>query len=320
MYNAEQKMRFIQSRIRNENKRQPAVDAFDAFAALEEERGADLCTLPKQDLMETLDSLAGIRNQNQWKEVHIIQDYLYWCVDNKIPRASRDIFDMMEVGLENLRKRMVASPLHLQRVLDQVFDPEEEKTIDNVYRSFLWMAYGGMDRDEALLVTDDAVAFKALAIRWKGESYPLYREALPAIENCIELETLAVKRSDYTSIQDRIEGDRLLRGVKANSTAGTLLPVITKRVKQAVEEGKTDVNISYNQVWISGLFYRMYEQERAGDVVDFIKAAEKTIDDRIVKKTQAEKPVTDDREGRIYRTARDYKNDYQRWKRAFEVG
>jgi hypothetical protein len=120
MYNAEQKMRFIQSRIRNENKRQPAVDAFDAFAALEEERGADLCTLPKQDLMETLDSLAGIRNQNQWKEVHIIQDYLYWCVDNKIPRASRDIFDMMEVGLENLRKRMVASPLHLQRVLDQV--------------------------------------------------------------------------------------------------------------------------------------------------------------------------------------------------------
>lgn len=316
MYNAELKTNFIKSYTASVNTATIATTVFDAVEQYENEWGADLCTQSTEKLQPVIDEILGLRSRSQWMSLNILKEYVKWCIVMKVPGACEGMLHIEAAGLNKIRKQMVASPLHLQRYLDEVFDKECEETVDVIYRCYYWMAFGGIKEDDMLAVKISDVNFDDMEISYGNTHATIYREALQAFHKACELKSFCYKHPNYSEVirRDRVAGDTLMRGIKAITKIPTIRSTLSKRSARAIEDGLTEQQLSFYRVWTSGLFYRMYEHERAGLPVDFSQAANEFISGRDYTLN-----------GRIKlahkqnRVARDYMEDYQRWKLAFSI-
>lgn len=105
-----------------------------------------------------------------------------------------------------------------------------------------------------------------------------------------------------------------MRGIKATTKTFTMRTTLSKRNIKAIKEGKTDMQLSFYRVRMSGLFYRVYERERAGIPIDFSEAAVHAMEGKTYSLTGRVKI-----EHKQNRIERDYMEDYQRWKLAFSI-
>lgn len=319
MYNEELKTKFIRDYTQSINTASVATSIFNSFSLYEEGWQADLCTKSAEELQPVIDSVMALRMRSQWVAIGILKEYVRWCIVNKVPNACDGMLHITMVGLDKVRKQMVSSPLHLQKSLDEVFDPEHDNTIDNIYRCYYWMAYVGIKEEDTLLVKASDVCFSEQCIKLKGATYPLYRESLPAFHNAVELTEFTHRHPNYKKpvMRPRVEGDNIMRGIRASTKLLTVRTTLSKRMKEATELGKAEVKLSYFRVWISGLFYRMYERERAGIPVDFSEVASDMMTGKTYRIEGVNKRI---KVSHIQnRKELDYKEDYQRWKLAFSI-
>lgn len=316
MYNEEQKKRFIRDYTGSLSTANVAATIFNETEKYEESWGADLCTKGVEELQPVINEITGLRNKSQWMSLTILREYVKWCLAMKVPGACDGMLHIEAVGLDKIKKQMVASPLHLQRYLDDIFDKEFEETIDNLYRCYFWMAYGGIDEEDTILVRTDDVDLSQMLIRYKTTSVPIYREAIPAFKNAVTLTNFLYKHPNYTKPirRDRVPGDTIMRGLKATTKTFTMRTTISKRNISAIENGLTELQLSFYRVRMSGLFYRTYEMERAGIPVTFSEAALRVMDGKTYALSGREKIIH--KQNRI---ERDYFDDYQRWKLAFSI-
>lgn len=316
MYNEEQKKRFIRDYTGSLSTANVAATIFNETEKYEESWGTDLCTKGVEELQSVVNEITGLRNKSQWMSLTILKEYVKWCLAMKVPGACDGMLHIEAVGLDKIKKQMVASPLHLQRYLDDVFDKEFEETIDNLYRCYFWMAYGGIDEEDTILVKTEDVDLSQMLIRYKTTSVPIYREAIPAFKNAVTLTNFLYKHPNYTKPirRDRVPGDTIMRGLKATTKTFTMRTTISKRNISAIEDGLTELQLSFYRVRMSGLFYRTYEMERAGIPVTFSEAALRVMDGKTYALSGREKIIH--KQNRI---ERDYFDDYQRWKLAFSI-
>ena len=299
MYNESLKSSFIADYTKSLSTAQHAQVVFDAFAPSEEEWGADLCTRSAEELQPIVNRVTGLRAKSRWMALTILKEYVKWCLAMKVPGARDGMLKIEVVGLDKVRSQMVSGPMHLQQYLNAAFEPEEEETIDNIYRCFFWLAFAGMDDEEDIfLVTKDDVDFENMVVRYGFTEYPIYREAIPALRHAMILDSFSY-------------GVTLMRGIKADSKVLALRSTLSKRTRLAYNEGRTPLQLSYYRVWISGLFYRTYEGERAGGIVSFADAAQRYVSKRTYHNEH--RPLSTQQNI----VARDYMEDYQRWKLAF---
>ena len=316
MYNQELKERFIAEFSDKESRKRVAREFFDAFEEHERAWSADLCTRSAEELQPILNPMIGVRRGSKYVRVNILSAYLKWCVKQGVPGA-KDISDQIVVSRDdNMRRGTVANPAHLQWYLDQLLRPESEQTVDAILRCYYWLAYSGVTEEEALRVRVQDVNFATMSINCGNyKEVPIYREAIPAFRCCVEQTQFKFVTTNYNKVsyRDRAPGDLLLRGIKTMSDAAGFRVKMSNKSKAAIAEGKTDLRLSYFKVFLSGLFYRTYELERAGMPIDFkkIAIADLCAVSRIYK---TEESIT-----RGYRTmkAREYQLDYECWKRAY---
>ena len=316
MYNEELKRRFVRDYTGSLNTANVAATVFNAVEKYETAWDADLCTKSAKDLQPVIDEIVGLRSKSKWMTLIILKEYVKWCIAMKVPNACDGMLHIEAVGLDKVRHQMVSSPLHLQRFMDSIFDPESEETIDNIYRCYFWMAYGGVDEEDTILIRNEDVDFTEMLIHYKSTSVPIYREALPAFHNAVSLGSFAYKHPNYSKIirRDRIAGDTIMRGIKATTKTFTMRTTLSKRNIKAIEEGKTDLQLSFYRVRMSGLFYRVYEMERAGVAPNFSEAALRAMDGKTYSLKGREKI-----EHKQNRIEKDYMEDYERWKLAFSI-
>lgn len=316
MYNEDLKKRFVRDYTGSLNTANVAATVFNAVEKYETEWNADLCTRSTEELQPVIDEIVGLRSRSKWMTLTILKEYVKWCIAMKVPGACDGMLHIEAVGLDKVRHQMVSSPLHLQRFMDSIFDSESDETIDNIYRCYFWMAYGGIDEDDTILIRNEDVDFSEMIIRYKTISVPIYREALPAFRNAVNLTSFVYKHPNYSKTirRDRVPGDTIMRGIKAVTKAFTMRATLSKRNIKAVEEGKTDMQLSFYRVRMSGLFYRIYEMERAGIAPNFSDAALRVMDGKTYSLKGREKI-----EHKQNRIERDYMEDYQRWKLAFSI-
>ncbi|MCM1222383.1 MAG: hypothetical protein NC548_48740 [Lachnospiraceae bacterium] len=316
MYNESQKIKFIKSYTSSINTANVATVIFNAFEKYETSWQADLCSKEKDVLQPIVDEIAGLRSRSKWMTITILKEYVKWCLVMKVPNACDGMLQVDAIGLDKVRRQMVSSPLHLQRYLDVLFDAESEETIDNIYRCYFWMAYGGIDEGDAILVRSRDVNFNEMAIYYKNTSVPIYRESLSAFRNAVSLTSFLYKHPNYSKPirRERIEGDILMRGIKAETKILTIRSTLSKQSIQAIKSGKTDMQLSFSRAYLSGLFFRMYERERAGVPIDFSEAAVHAMEGK--NYTLSGRAKIEHRQNRI---ERDYMEDYQRWKLAFSI-
>lgn len=316
MYNEEIKTRFIREYTDSINTAAVCKATFDAIEEYETKWNADLCTMKVEDLQPVVDSIVGLRSRSKWMRLIILKDYVKWCVRMGMPGACEDMLKIETIGLEKIKHQTVASPLHLQRYLDSICEPESEKTTDNIYRCFYWLAYGGVAEKDILNIKCIDVDLANMVVRYNGTEVPIYREALPAFKNCTELTYFVYKHPNYSEkICNRAEGDTLVRGIKSVPTLMSMRVELSRRSKAKIEDGKTELRLSYHRVWISGLFYRMYERERIGMTVDFSDAAAQFMEGKTYKLDKWRGTPS----AKKRQIIKDYLEDYERWKLAFAI-
>jgi hypothetical protein len=343
MFNEEMKRRFIRSITSSVHTEDVARGIFDAVEPYEkDEWGADFCTVDEVRLQPVMDKILGMRMSSKWMALTILKKYSLWCMDDeKYPGAGDAIMRVNILGLDKVREQMVANPLHLQSYFDKVFDKEAEETIDNIYRCFLWIAYAGISEDDALKIEIKDINLSELRIVYGEASYPIYREAIPAFKNAIGLTSFVHRHPRYTKTvrKDRATGNTIIRGIRFNTKEDsdygvnilTIRSQISKRLTEASKEVKdrktgntrpalTSLTLSYYRIWMSGLFYRASEAERAGIPPKFSEVSEEKIEHRInVKKKEYKLSARDSLVQKRNRKARDYMDDYRRWKLAYSI-
>lgn len=317
MYNAELKTKFIREYTNSITTANVCSTIFNAFEKYELMWNADLCTRTAEELQPVIDTIVGLRARSKWMRIIILKDYVKWCIGMKVPHACDGMLKINTVGLEKIKHQTVSSPLHLQMYLNSICEPESEETTDNIYRCFYWLAYGGVAEEDILRIKCSDVDLTNMVVHYNKTEVPIYHEAIPAFKNCATLTQFVYKHPNYDKVvyKDRADGDTLVRGIRSLPSLKAMRVELSRRSKAKIDEGKTDLRLSYFRVWISGLFYRMYERERAGMPVDFSASAAQFMEGKVYKLDSGRNT----QEAKKRQIARDYKEDYERWKLAFLI-
>lgn len=314
MYNTELKSKFAKEYTDSISVREACAAAFSAFEPYEVEWGADLCAQSTETLQPIVDKLLGLRSKSIQSRLAIYQEYVKWCIKNNVPGACDGMLHVDSSGLNKMRKQTVKNPKHLQKYLDEVCDAEEEQTTDNTIRCYYWMAYAGMDEKDIFQVKSSDVDFESMIVRFGGTDYPIYREAIPAIRNCMNLTQFLYKHPNYAAdkivYRDRADGDILIRGIRSTPSVVSMRAELSRRSKSKIADGKTELQLSYYRVWISGIFFRMYESELAGIEPDFFSLVEKLTEGKIYKLDSGRNTVG----AKQRKLSWEYMVDYKRWK------
>ena len=317
MFNKEQKIKFIKENYKSASSVENCLSIFNACESFEEEWGNDLCTMDEDHIKLVLDKISGVRSNSRYIRTIIVKEYVKWCIINDIPGANDCIFKVQASGISKIRETMVSSPIHLQKCLDEIFDAESEETIDNTYRCYYWLAFSGLQESDIYKIKKSDVDFGNFEIHFSGKDYPIYRESLASLKNSATLNSFVYKHPLYSNVisRDRVPGSELMRGVKAAASWQTVRAILSKKIKLKYESKETEVRISYHRVWMSGVFYRIYELERAGIPVNFSAVADDFMDGNEYKLDSGRNTI----EAKKRQIMRDFKNDYDRWKVAYSI-
>ena len=319
MYNEELKTRYIVDSTKSIKTANNIKAVFNATTKYEKELGSDICTMSAQELQPIIDNILGIRSNSKYAQIAILKEYFKWCRLNNYPGAGDGIANITIVGLGKVRKQMVSNPRHLQEYLDALYEKETEETLDNVYRCYLWMAYMGIKEDDALEIKSSDVDLSNMIINHNETEFLIYREALPAFRNAVELKTFNYIHPGYKAKvikRDRVDGDTILRGVKTGVSKQTIRVVVSNKHLTAEKNGRkgTNQNLSYSRIQLSGLFYSMAELERAGLPISFSSIAVSDTDGKAYSFGERESIKQ-----RQNRKERNYQRDYEQWKLAFSI-
>ena len=309
MYNEEVKSKFITEMTSSLSRRNTAKNFFDGLGEYEEKWGADACTVPREDLIKAMNHLVGLRDRTKSIYVVFIRNYIKWCVENHVEGASGDLIRLSDIDGNAIYKKTVTNPKHLQRYLDCLCDPESENSLDCLFRCYYWLAYAGVTQEVSFEILDSDVDLDNMVIRHNGEEYEIYQESIPAIRRCVALTKFVNKNKRYGSRYitiPRIDGHLLLRGrFDPKQRWFSMRAVYLKDERKYFPKEDNidpalDLDLTYYSVWLSGLFYRMNEAEKAGLPVDFKPLAQKTYKGNR-RRACNEKAVQ-------------YEIDYERWK------
>lgn len=320
MYNEGQKNRFISEYTSSDKTSALIAQIFNWFEKYESDWGMDLSLQSTEELQPVVNELTGVREKSTELILIILKEYVKWCARSGY-EISKGIFDVRINTIDKIQIQMVASPLHLQSKLDDYFEPTEKETIDIVYRVFLWMAFAGLDDVDAIRVSSDNVDLKNLVINFEGQTYELYKECKDDFEKACKLTDFFYEHNEpyYSMRRDRAEGKIIMRGIRSPSVdLKTIRPVINKKFSVKDKEKEQKTKLSYNRIYLSGIFYRAYERERAGLPVEFSKV----IECEIKRKQKTKKYVTSKTRTITTisnRIEREYLADYERWKCAFTM-
>lgn len=316
MFNSELKTKFVRKYTTSISMANVCETIFNQFEPYETAWNADLCTRTTDELQPVIDTIAGLRVRSKWSRIIMLKNYVKWCINvENVPGACDGMLQINSTGLDKVKKQTVASPLHLQIYLNKIFSPESDKTADNIYRCFCWLAYAGISEDDILLVKCSDVDLSNMVIHYNDSDFPVYREAIPAIKNCIELTQFIYNHPHYTKTvwKERASGDSLVRGLRSGMSKYSYRAEISSRAKE--HEAQSGMSLSYFRIWISGVFFRAYERETVGEKPSFISIAEQQMVGKTYKLDSGRNTLVAKRR----QLARDYMVDYERWKLAYKI-
>lgn len=320
MFNEELKSRFISEKYLDENSQVWVKGLFDRTEPFEEKCGKDLCALSDEEFVEAFNGITGIRNSGREIILRMLRNYVSWCIDNDVPNTRPELLEVDGGISDKIKAQTVGNPTHLQRWLDFIFVPEKDETLDNVNRAYCWLAYSGIRENEAFEVQDSDVDFENMVIHLHGKEYPIYREGIPALRNCKTHASFIYDNPRYEKpiYKDRLPGHDLLRACRGGANnIMSMRTMMNRRIRIAMkkcEDETVKIRLTYFRIWMSGLFYRMYEAERAGMPVDFSGVVKEDL------KIRAENGG--DIQDRFYGSMRNsliknYIKDYEDWKETY---
>lgn len=279
MYNEHTKLSFIEDYSQSVQSRALLRQIFNGIEFIEQKYNVDFCSMDSSQAQEAYSRISGMRARSAGSYLAMLRSYVKWCRARGY-LTSDAVYGLRIDFYEKIREKMVASPAHLKLALDAAFPNPARNEIEYIYRSFLWLAYMGFMDIEAVRVRCDEIFLAKHIIRFSGntEDYHIYMEAEHDLSKACSLREFKEPRGKDGVYKQRAVGDLLLRGkVTANtmeeSISKTFRPTITRAFKNAVNAYEAQgsqvpkhlsLGLTYNSIYLSGIFYRAYERERMG--------------------------------------------------------
>jgi len=308
MYNQEQKLAFIEECAKTESGKKRCREVFEVFSKYEERWSADLSTRDAKELSAILKDMAGIRGKSQYNYVSFVRKYLRWCgYEGTAKEISIDT-------TENVTAALVKDPKQFQECLDQMFEPENKQRVDLIYRCYLWLGYMGIQEGDTLSITTDDVDLDRNIVTVGEEEFMIPQQAARVFESCATLTQFKYhhpRNVNEETDRDRVPGKLLLRGYRTSQDESINIFGFRVYVSKATKAHNMDVSLSYFRAWLSGLFYRAYQKELAGEEVSF-----RDVKFQQYRRQETNRvPPTD----KAVRVAKGYADDYNRWKKAYNL-
>lgn len=306
MYNEELKGKFISECATTDSTFKRARYLFNGSERFEKMYGKDLCAISQENIGEVVESIVGARLGTQTVDLSMLRKYARWCIENGVDGACNALLEERSVDVQKLRDTMVDSPKTLQDLFDHAFPPEVDGKADNLCRGYFWMAFMGLEEKDSLQVTSDHVDLRNMVIRFDEKEYTIYRESIPTLRH------LCIANSffyDYTSreaIVQRVSGNKILRGTGSSPDPNpdSIRRATNRKLSSAVVDRK--ISFKYSSLRLSGILYRMYQEEISNGECDIRKWLLEY--DQDVNKLEGR---------RINRREEEFRTDYERWKIAF---
>lgn len=316
MFNEQQKVKFIKDYTGSLNTANVATALFNELEKYEAEWGCDICTKSAEEIEPIIGEIVGLRSSSRWMTLIILREYAKWCIAMRVAGACDGLLNVDAVGFSKMKRQMVTSPLHLKKVLDEIFEPESDETVDNLYRCYFWLAFCGVEEDDVLKINEENIDFKKMEIRYNDRTFPIYGEALSVFKSVVELNSFLYKHPNYSKEvrRERFPGKNIMRGIKTSGDIFTIRAEVSQKNRKAIKKGKTNMEISFGRMKLSGLFYRAYEMERAGIPITFTEAAVRAMNGKNYSLPEGKAIEQIQR-----RKEREYFEDYLRWKVAFST-
>lgn len=307
MYNDKRKQGFLK-KIRSRDAL--AKRLFASSALFEKKIDKDICLFDEDELNGFLREEFSRENDSLFQVVHILKQYARYC--RHLHEEASDSYSKIKIDpVDEARETLFASPLHLASKLDLVFTDLNEDNVDILCRCFLWLAFAEMEDIDIVSVKRSDVDLASRNIHFEGLDYKIYEEAYKTFELACTLPSFKVSVQKGCLYQSRSNPDMLLGSMERGEYVPKL-KLADFRARISAAGANSGVPLSYNSVRMSGLFYRVYERERAG-LVGVLEDEFQSFDGRGAKTdgTALAKSVR--------RTRRGIVEKYKAWKKAFEV-
>lgn len=308
-FNPNVKKKFLAVGAKNSSRKALLV----ASAPTEERLGKDLYEFTPDEVKAFLDSYISTASTFELA-IKTLQKYTEWNLsERRHPIMSPDDFKSITYEpYDLLRREMVKDPADLSEVLLQTFGEPMSGTQNGLARCYVWLVYIGYSGFDATRVRNEHINFETRTIRLvanDGLSEPVIKiktfpaEAVADIAEACSMRIVQKKNADGHVVKEehRIKSTRILRSRSRKTFDDKFYQLLCG---QALRDANRDETLS--SIIRSGEFFRMYEQEQAGEEIDF---------DEIIKQSTSIR-----RPSYIKQFSRYLQIDYKNWKVAFELG
>lgn len=327
MFNEDLKSRFISETAENEAQTKGFKRLFGKTEPFENSWDTDISHANVDQMQQVVDQIMGFRSWGKNENIHMLEKYFDWCYHNGDNNVTDALKHVDKSGVEKMRNRTVRTPQHMKSYIDNVIDARDDTTRAPL-KVYLWLAFSGVFEYDARYLRTTDIDLKTMTIKLRHcgaeRTYPIYREAINAFRTCVNNSSFIYlhKCPECEYKRNRVQGDFLLRGLETKNNIDVKDSLTTTRFMNGLarcRRGLTDEvaakypNISYHAAWISGVFYRAFQAEMAGEDVDFRYVARESLLQDIQEKPYSKKDIS----AKISSTASHMKNDYNRWKKTF---
>lgn len=332
MFNEDRKRAFSQAYTHDVRNQKNCLVIFGKTGEFEEQFQCDVSQMTADQAKVMMEKICGASASSIRNMQTVLRAYTKWCKENNHPVSSH-VFKFDIDASDAIRANYVASPLHLSRSLDYIFHESDDLNIQYLARAFLWLAYMGFEEDEVIRITPDHIDWDAMRIQLPSSnwySYHIYSEAVRDLKMAVNLTSFVSKIGRGKKIIPRSPGSEILRTFDNDQSLEEMVtrgirPVVSRACKAAklYAEGQHDfpgglcLNLSFGRVLQSGIFYRMYEEERLGITPSFSKFADIDVSKNFVDdgtklmKRRIQTALSD--------TRIRYEQEYARWKNVYKA-
>ena len=306
MYNEELKNRFITECASTASSSKRAKYLFNGSERFEKMYGKDLCAISGGNIGEVVENIIGARLGTQTVDLSMLRKYARWCLDNNIDGACDALLGEHNVDVQKLRDTMVDTPKKLQELFDHAFPPESDGKVDNLCRGFFWMAFMGLEEKDSVQIESSHVDLRNKVVRFEGKEYPIYNESIPTFRHLCVANSFFYDYVSREAIVPRVTGDKILRGTGDSSEPNpdSIRRSTNRKLATAVADRK--ISIKYTSIRLSGVLYRMYQDEMLNGECDIRKYL-----------LEYDPDLYDLEKRRRTRKEEEFRTDYERWKIAF---
>ena len=308
MYDPERRERFLAA-ASSDAVRESYRKRFQRLEPFEEKAGMHIEEMTADMLSEAME----IFNSTSAKTVKTLREFLRayarWCAEQGFQfNASPEdvVFDVHDT----IREVMISSPHDLQSRMNRVFEPENKRTTDCVYRAYLWMMYSGITGEQAVAAKTSDVDITVPCVFVGGIPYKVPLEAIPSlyvVSQCDSFAMIHPNRRDF--VYPRPASDQLLRTLRSTVT----LSKLESRIRQKVSA--SDAVLHTRDVAVSGLFYRTWLYEKETGKIDFTQYLQDFFADNPIYSQYNKR----DKQKRYQTVKSAITKNYKNWKEAFAI-